>query len=826
MFGDAPVDDHHDILLRHLIRVIFAWILQHETRIPPTLFEPSFPQEHGIDDYHCDVLRFLFHECLNTPKEARAPHPLATARPEFDRIPFLNGSLFEERPWDYQLRLPDEAYWGGNDELDGETGLFDILARYHWTADEQRPGEREQTLDPELLSNLFEQLAADPVLELRDENGGEGALKAPDGAYYTPMDVAAEMAADALAATVRSLWPTDLDEETLLDLFRDPEAAPALAGIREQTRDRIAARLETLRVFDPAVGSGAFLLAVLQTLRSALRTLRPESPDPTRRIVTHQLAGQDINPMAAQIARLRLFVALQSAPGADEDEPLPNLEARIVCADTLYTHPVPAYAYDPFVRGSGRQMDLVTAFRPSELSVALRRLAAVREQWPDDHNEAAKAARRIEDRDARKHLRDILEQLDEHLAGGAKEELHELAKHPMLEPGHDAPAKIDPRLLFAQDEEDWPGFDVVIGNPPYQSFANSEIGALERRAIADRGYRTTEIADISALFCEAALALARPDGGVVELVMPLSLAFGRRQGALRRVFEENCRALSVRHYNVAPDGLFNAHPLFKDWKNRQRTTIVTAVRGEEAPRLRTDALLRWHAPDRADVLRRRPHLELQAGDDQVLTNQWPRIPNRAVADLMRAVARQETRLQHLLAQPPGDDASLLSLPETAGYFVSALPPGHREAMQESSLRLPTEHDQLLVMAALNGHVAFAWWLVLGDGFHVRLGDFARFTVPNAWVQAPDRALDLARELIAAIPHARVARSYARQERVNFNFFLMPELIDRLDRLHIESLWTWTPIRSCRACIECAHPTAGHSGQSKRFGTGTSSSTAP
>ena len=809
LFGDAPAGDHHEILLRHLVRVIFAWILQHETHIPPALFEPSFAEEHGIDDYHRDVLRFLFHGCLNTPNEARAPHRLETVRSEFDRIPFLNGSLFEERPWDNHLHLPNEAYWRGNDESDVEPGLFDILARYHWTADEQRPGEREQTLDPELLSNLFEQLAADPVLERRDQQGGGKALKAPDGAYYTPMDVAAEMAADALAATVRPLWPNDLDEETLLDLFRDPEAAPALADIREPTRDRIAARLETLRVFDPAVGSGAFLLAILQALRSALRTLRPESSDPTRRIVTHQLAGQDINPMAAQIARLRLFVALQSAPGADEDEPLPNLEARIVCADTLHTHPVPAY--DPFVRGLGRQMDLVAAGRPPELSAALRRLAAVREQWPDDHTEAAKDHRRTEDRDAREHLRRVLEQFDEYLAGGAKEELYELADHPMLEPRYDAPARVDPRLLFAQDEEDWPGFDIVIGNPPYQSFRRSGISTAQRRAIEDRGYRTTGVADISALFCEAALALARPDGGVVELVMPVSLAAGRRQLTLRRLFEEECSSLSVRHYNVAPDRIFNAHPLFKAWKNRQRTTIVTAVRGKVPPRLHTDALLRWQMPDRPDVLRRRPHVELQhhgnrwiergevaalrdgaggglaEGDAGLPDDQWPRIPNRAVYELVRAVTHQTNRIANLTETYTDGDAHVLALPDTAGYFVAAIPPGHRVAMNEVLRSLTAEDEQLLVMAALSGHVAFAWRLVFGDGWHVSWRDFATFTVPDAWMQAPDQALPLARRLLNGIPDAHTVSSYHEQDRENVNFFLMPRLVEEVDRLHIASL---------------------------------------
>ena len=787
-FGDAAEGGQHEVLLRHLVRVIFVWILQQEGRIPSLPFSPSFMEEHDIHDYHGAVLRFLFHQRLNTPKQHRDPHPQKPIEEALHEVPFLNGSLFEERPGDERLRLPADSYWQPDADPGGHPGLFDILAQYHWTADEQRPGEREQTLDPELLSNLYEQLVVDPIEELRDEQPEEERVRAPDGTYYTPMDVAGEMAADALAAAVRPLWQEDLGEKTLLDLFRDPEAAPNLGELREGVRDRLAGKLESLRVFDPAVGSGAFLLASLQALRTALRVLRPNHQDPTRRIVTQQLAGQDINPMAAQIARLRLFVALQSAAGEDDDAPLPNLEARIICADTLSTHPVPVY--DPLVRGQGRQVDLAAGLPGSDLKGALRAIAAVREQWPNDHDEEAKAARRAADREARERLRAVLAQLDEHLGVAAKEELYALADYPMLELGHDDPARIDPRFLFAQDEEAWPGFDVVIGNPPFQSFSDSGIGVEESTAIQGRGYRATAVHDIYALFCEAALALARPDGGVVELVLPLSVSFGRAQRVLRRIFEQSCSSLSVRHYNVAPDGLFNAHPLRREWKNRQRTTILTTVRGEGSPRPRTDALLRWHAWDRAAVLQRRPHLELRA-DTELPGSQWPRIPNRPVEDLLRAVSRQHTPLQRLLAPSRAEDSHVLTRPETAGYFVSVVPPGHREKVGEATLQLRTEEELLIAMAALNGHVAYAWWLGLGDAFHVTSSTLGAFTIPDTWTQEPRQAIELGQELLDAIPRARMASQYRGEERVNINFFLLKDagndVINRLDSFHIESL---------------------------------------
>ena len=787
-FRETPdTNERHEILLRHLIRTLFVWILKEEGDIPGDLFDRQFVTESGIGGYHDEVLRYLFHERLNKEERDRDPHPVEA----FADVPFLNGSLFERRAGDDRLSIADTRYWSDGER---DPGLFDVLARYHWTADEQRPGEREQTLDPELLSNLFEQLVADPLLEDRDE---DETLKAPDGAYYTPMDVTAEMAADALAAAVRARTPASVRDDELLDLFRDPDAAlpPALSGPeREPTRQRMLGSIGELRIFDPATGSGAFLLAVFQALRTALGKLNGDERHDsrsivTRAIITYQLMGQDINPMAAQIARLRLFIALWHAERERAEPPaLPNLEARIVCADTLAAHP--GDDYDPFARGANGTLG-ANGWTRDALENAIRRLAAVRARWPGASSESAKRARRNEDRDRRDELRGRLAD-DAWLHPDAVAELRALADYPLLEMDHDAPARIDPRLLFAQDERDWPGFDIVIGNPPYQSFRNSGIGDDARDALVERGYRTTGAADLYTLFCEAALGLAKPDGGAVALVVPLSIAFGRQERDLRAIFTERCRSVSVRSYDNIPDTIFNQHPLFKVWKNRQRATIVTAVRKREPTfTLQTDAMMRWRDRDRTEVLRRRPRIRLR-GTEEWLGEQWPRVPNDKVAEMIQAVTAQRTTIGQLRADAPADgETHALSFPPTAGYFVSALPPGTRDPSREVLLPLPDEETRLLAMTALNGHVAYGWWRAFGDGFDVKLSDYAAFTIPDSWVEEGeerDWALYLGQELIDAIDASRKAKLNAGQRWPNVDFFEhQPELIEALDAFHIKSL---------------------------------------
>ena len=93
------------------------------------------------------------------------------------------------------------------------------------------------------------------------------------------------------------------------------------------------------------------------------------------------------------------------------------------------------------------------------------------------------------------------------------------------------------------------------------------------------------------------------------------------------------------------------------------------------------------------------------------------------------------------------------------------------------------------MAALNGHVAYVWWRAFGDGFDVKLSDYADFTIPDAWLEGRGRAraIGLAEDLVEAIDRSQKAKRNAGQEWPNVDFFQQKELIAELDRFHIESL---------------------------------------
>ncbi len=757
-----------EAVLRHLIRVMFAWILKEDGLIPAELFERGFAASRlpNLDDYHGEILGFLFYDRLNVEESARDPHRDPAIGDAMEAAPFLNGSLFQKQEGDDELDIPAIAYWGDGEK---QPGLFTIFSRYHWTTDEHHPGESEQTLDPELLSNLFERL----ILPIEAE---EARDKQPRGTYYTPADVVAEMVKDALAAAARSHAPAHVTDNQLLGLFGDRSAPPP--DMTEQERRSLAERIHALRVFDPAVGSGAFLFGCLTALRTALEKLEPDEAEPTPRIIREQLHGQDIHPLAAQITRLRLFIALKAADrAAGRAAPLPNLEARIICADTLET------SADPD-RRPDRVGQLDTA--NPELVRALTAVAESRGQWMEAHTEAEKQqVLRLNS-----NRRDSLHLLLSDMGELASTELLNFAATPILPPpSHPSAekfARTDARLLFY--ERDWRGFDVVIGNPPYEALRESMDAKRVRELEKEKRYRTTNCGDLYTLFCEAALALAKPEGGVVTMIVPLSIAFGNGQRKLRRVFEERCATISLRHHDNGPDTTFNDSPTVSSPRNRQRATIVTAIRGNASGAVvHTTGLQRWPADERHLCLAQRRMVrapEQRANVDERISSQWPRVPTPEVAAMIEAVHAQE----RVIGKYRAPDGITLGFPASAMYYVSTIPAGVLSPRREKTFTVADETAMLLVMAALNGHVGYAWWVIFGDGFDISEREMITLAIPDAWVANPQPVIDLGRALRDAMPRCRVATLIhgTLWRNVDFHTYA-PELIAEADRLYIEAL---------------------------------------
>lgn len=236
------------------------------------------------------------------------------------RVPFLNGGLFERTAIDDQVDdIPDEAF---RDILALPTqshggGLF---YRYNFTISESTPLDIEVAVDPEMLGKVFEELVTG-----RHESGS----------YYTPRPVVAFMCREALKGYLAERTAVPEDSIARLVDEHDP------CGVLEGQRQSIEHALDNIRACDPACGSGAYLLGLMQELIAVRRALQSEKLKADSkflyalklRIISHNLYGVDIDPFATNIAMLRLWLSLSVE--ADAPEPLPNLDFKIETGDSL-----------------------------------------------------------------------------------------------------------------------------------------------------------------------------------------------------------------------------------------------------------------------------------------------------------------------------------------------------------------------------------------------------------------------------------------------------------------------------------------------------------
>ncbi len=334
-----------------------------------------FEKKHGsYRNFFNDILEPLFYEAL------RLERPSDDYYSRFKcRIPFLNGGLFDPLgDYDWQktnILLPDDLFSNDRKTKEGDEGdgVLDIFDRYNFTVKEDEPLEKEVAIDPEMLGKVFEN-----ILEAKDRKS--------KGTYYTPREIVHYMCQESLinylaAELGLSAGSKQTDEgiskediETLIkygeaatehdsrvvDKGRETERYPF--KLPQSVRERaqlIDDKLAAVRVCDPAVGSGAFPVGMMNEIvrtRNTLTAYLPARPTQTdlstdvqvnkneqrspyhfkRHAIQNCLYGVDIDPGAVEITKLRLYLSLV----VDEEErdnirPLPNLDYKIVQGNSL-----------------------------------------------------------------------------------------------------------------------------------------------------------------------------------------------------------------------------------------------------------------------------------------------------------------------------------------------------------------------------------------------------------------------------------------------------------------------------------------------------------
>lgn len=265
----------------------------------------------GNDRLLSDVLEPLFFNTLNE----RRTNDLADPRlGDNVKIPYLNGGLFDKDELDKKdIDFPYDYF----------KELMDFFAMYNFTIDENDPEDSEIGIDPEMLGHIFENLLEDN----KDK-----------GAFYTPKEIVQYMSKESVAQYLKSNTPEEL--HTAIDSLIKQRVVEPILQNKENAR-LVNKALSVVKVCDPAIGSGAFPMGVLNVLfdcRHLLYGFIGKNEDFSyakvkRDIIQNNIYGVDIEKGAVDIARLRFWLAL--VVDENEPQPLPNLDYKIMCGDSL-----------------------------------------------------------------------------------------------------------------------------------------------------------------------------------------------------------------------------------------------------------------------------------------------------------------------------------------------------------------------------------------------------------------------------------------------------------------------------------------------------------
>ncbi len=318
--ADKPIRDFVKKLLGRLVFLTFlekkGWLgcpadSTDWTEGKRTFLQDYFAQAGGSDDavaFHSDFLTSLFFEALNTERPDDLFEKTDT------RIPYLNGGLFDSDPAPLQtIDFPPALF----------ATLLDFFGQYNFTIDENDPLNKEVGIDPEMLGHIFENLLEDN----KDK-----------GAYYTPKPVVSYMCQQSLLHYLQTHLGerAELSELVTLHKAGDPEDPDSWC---HQNAKKIATLLEKVKICDPAIGSGAFPIGMLNEIVHIRTLLNSEFHDPAERaalkksIIQKSIYGVDLDLGAVEIARLRFWLALV----VDEvtPSPLPNLDYKIMQGNSL-----------------------------------------------------------------------------------------------------------------------------------------------------------------------------------------------------------------------------------------------------------------------------------------------------------------------------------------------------------------------------------------------------------------------------------------------------------------------------------------------------------
>ena len=631
-------------VIRLLTRLIFVWFMKERGLIPEKLFiahDIETYLKHLDNDessYYLAILQNLFFATLNTPVNERKfrteqayrkgynpdfgnhdvyrHHKLFHQNVEwqalFADIPFLNGGIFEcldkkarrqyvdgfsDTPKHqptvpnvlfFAPKQPDHVYGMDLNAVYSTSkkpyelqGLLNILHAYKFTVTENTPLEAEIALDPDLLGKVFESLLA----YYNPETGG--SARKQQGSFYTPQEIVDYMVDESLLAYLETALHSRHDAPNLHEALRQLLSYADMTNPFDAKMSAVlVALISDAKIFDPACGSGAFPMGILNKMVHLLRKLDPANdlwrqtiiektdaayrkrleqlerdirtakrirtedirartiaeleqrkqeilrefrinqPDFTRKLylLRHCIYGVDIQSIAVLISKLRFFIALLVDTQTFAEQPNWGIEPM----PNLETNFVCANALIGIER---TELDLFNG----ELIERERALKQVRDRYFSATIRQEKATLRDEDHRIRAEMTELFatkQYIDRQTA-------EKLANWDMYDQNAHADF-FDADWMFSMKD----GFDIVIGNPPYGAKFSADEKKLFGRLFQHQDYQL----DSYLLFLEKSFQFVRHHG-IISFIIPNPWLTNLKLKKIRRFIVNEQTVLNITHYH-------------------------------------------------------------------------------------------------------------------------------------------------------------------------------------------------------------------------------------------------------------------------------------
>ena len=551
--------------VRLIGRYIFCWFLKEKGIIPQTLI--SVKTIANTKNYYQNTLIKLFFEILNTKVQDRI---LFTAYESFEKIPYLNGGLFDKSNEDELFSPLNLDAW--------LLSFVSILESFDFTVDESSSQYQQVAVDPEMLGRIFENLLASQNEETKKLANQRKAF----GAFYTPREIVDYMVNESIKSFLQTHWEQSIiqdqtrninNPEPIGDIFgsKKPQQLvietklyelktedktkiekaiyplflyiPDASHLKKEEKSLLLNFLEQIKILDPACGSGAFPMGILHKLvelHEILGTVK-SSYELKKDILSQNTYGVDIMPMAIEIARLRAWLSLvleeEYKPSDTKHnfgiKPLPNLDFKFVCANSLID-----LGLDNFIQES--KGTLHEGFTEN-LVKDLKDLESLRTKFFQPS--LASSEKNLLEKEYFVQLNEVVTKI---------EDAHEISLKQIAQkikywnPFDDSSASsfFSPTWMFGIDD----GFDLVIANPPYVGQKNhKEMFQKIKDSELGRKYHQRRM-DLFYFFFHHGLSVLKPSG-ILTFITTNYFLTATYSDKLRKHIHDDSTVLNLINFN-------------------------------------------------------------------------------------------------------------------------------------------------------------------------------------------------------------------------------------------------------------------------------------